>query len=70
MKLVQCTDEFWAIPENKDTPPLRSILMNTPKTVMRLTFTPHPPDKLFCQDLSRFTPKTNYFSSMVPSLSM
>jgi len=38
--------------------------MKTPKTVMRLTF--YPPDKLFCQDLP---PKTNCFSSMVPSLS-
>ena len=56
---------YWAIPDNKDTPPLRSILLKTPKTVMRLAF--YPPDKLFCQDLPL---KTNYFSSMVPSLSI
>ena len=51
MKLVQCTDEFWAIPENKDTPPLRSILMKTPKTVSNeVDFYPPPPRQI-CQDL-------------------
>ena len=50
-KILDCNIQ-WAIPDNKDTPPLRSILMKNPPDSNEVDFL--PPRQII---LPRFTPQ-------------